>query len=125
MANSRIRQKERMQKIVEESKRTQKGAVPFYRRYSKLLIGLFLILATALVFWPVRNHEFLNYDDNEYVTENLQVRGGLTLKGFIWVFSTVHAANWHPLTWLSHMLDYDLYGLARRASFDQSVFSHR
>lgn len=124
MAKSKARRKRRMQKIMEERKPTQTTAVPFYRRYSKLLISLFLIMATALVFWPVRNHEFLKYDDNQYVTENLQVKGGLTLKGFIWAFSTTHAANWHPLTWLSHMLDYDLYGLAPGGHHLTNVLFH-
>lgn len=124
MAESKDRRKGRMQKTKEERKPTQTKAVPFYRRYSRLLISLFLIMATVLVFWPVRNHEFLNYDDNEYITGNPQVKGGLTLKGFIWAFTTTHAANWHPLTWLSHMLDYDLYGLAPGGHHLTSVLFH-
>jgi len=113
-----------MEKTKEQSKSVQKRAVPFLRRYSKLLISLFLILATVLVFWPVRNHEFLNYDDNEYITENPQVKSGLTLKGFAWAFTTTHAANWHPLTWLSHMLDYEFYGLAPGGHHLTSVLFH-
>jgi tetratricopeptide (TPR) repeat protein len=76
-----------------------------------LLIGLFLILATLTVFWQVGSHEFVNFDDNVYVTENLYVQSGLTLRGLIWAFKTMHAGHWHPLTWLSHMLDCQLYGL--------------
>lgn len=62
-------------------------------------------------FEPVRNHAFLNIDDNFYVTDNPPVKSGMTLKGVIWAFTAMHAANWHPLTWLSHMLDCQLYGL--------------
>ncbi len=66
---------------------------------------------TFAVFWEVRNHDFLYYDDNVYVTENYHVQAGLTLKGIIWAFTATHASNWHPLTWLSHMLDCELYSL--------------
>jgi len=82
------------------------------RRYAlEVSICLFLIAAILAVFWQVRFHEFLEYDDNVYVTENPHVNTGLTLKGIIWAFTTHHASNWHPLTWLSHMLDCQLYGL--------------
>jgi Flp pilus assembly protein TadD len=66
---------------------------------------------TFALFEPVRNHTFLNFDDNVYITDNPPVKSGLTFKGVIWAFTTMHAANWHPLTWLSHMLDGQLYGL--------------
>ncbi len=124
MTGSEDRRRGRMQKTREQGKSAQTKALPFPRRYSKLLISLFLVMATVLVFWPVRKHEFLNYDDNEYVTENPQVKGGLTLKGFIWAFATTHAANWHPLTWLSHMLDTELYGLAPGGHHWTSVLFH-
>ena len=76
-----------------------------------LIISLVLIVGTLAVFSQVRNHEFINFDDNEYVTNNPQVKAGLTFRGVIWAFTTSHASNWHPLTWLSHMLDCTLYGL--------------
>ena len=86
--------------------------VPSLRRYVlEFLICLFLIVAIFAVFWQVRTHEFLKYDDQIYVTDNPHVKAGLTLKGVIWAFTTTHAGNWHPLTWLSHMLDCQLYGL--------------
>ena len=68
-------------------------------------------LLALVTFWPVLRHDFINYDDPEYVTENLQVQRGLTWEGVNWAFQTKHAGNWHPLTWLSHMLDVQLYGL--------------
>lgn len=73
--------------------------------------SVFLILITLAVYWQVRHHEFVNYDDNEYVTENHIVRKGFTIDSVLWAFTTGRNANWNPVTWLSHMLDYQLYGL--------------
>ncbi len=67
-----------------------------------------LILGTLLVFWQVHNFTFVNYDDNAYVYENTHVLNGLTWDGVIWAFTTNCSANWHPLTWLSLMLDCQL-----------------
>jgi len=75
------------------------------------IIGLFLITAVLLVYWQVQNFSFVNIDDSVYVYENPHVRAGLTFDGLIWAFTTNKAANWHPLTWLSHMLDCQLFGL--------------
>jgi tetratricopeptide (TPR) repeat protein len=68
-------------------------------------------VATFAAFWPVNGHEFINYDDDKYVTENPHVRAGLTGKGIKWAFTTIHANFWHPLTWLSHMLDCQVFGM--------------
>jgi len=76
-----------------------------------LPICLFLCTITLAVYWQVTNHEFINYDDNVYVTDNLRIQDGLTLENFIWSSSAVVSGNWHPLTLLSHMLDCQLYGL--------------
>jgi protein O-mannosyl-transferase len=75
------------------------------------LIVLSLLAVVLVVYWPATTHEFLNYDDNLYVTDNPPVRQGLTLQGIRWAFGALHAANWHPLTWLSHMLDTTLFGM--------------
>ena len=75
------------------------------------LISLFLIIVTLAAYWEVKNHEFINFDDGVYINENFHVKSGLTIKGVVWAFTTTHASNWHPLTWLSHMLDCQLYGL--------------
>jgi tetratricopeptide (TPR) repeat protein len=74
------------------------------------LICLFLAVVTVLAFWPVVHGEFINYDDTDYVTLNSHVQNGLSSKSVIWAFTTDHASNWHPLTWLSHMLDVELFG---------------
>ena len=79
-----------------------------------MLPGLVCLLLAAIVwivFGQTLRHEFVNYDDNEYVYENPRVAAGLTLNGIRWAFTAVYANNWHPLTTLSHMLDCQLYGL--------------
>ncbi|HLH42880.1 MAG TPA: tetratricopeptide repeat protein [Bryobacteraceae bacterium] len=67
------------------------------------MLAALLVAATVLTFWPVLSCEFVNYDDPNYVNEH--VRQGLTAKGFGWAWTTTHMAAWHPLTWLSLMLD--------------------
>ena len=63
------------------------------------------------VFGQTVTHEFVDFDDGDYVYSNSVVSRGLTRQGFVWAFTQTHSANWHPLTWLSHMLDCQLYGL--------------
>jgi protein O-mannosyl-transferase len=74
-------------------------------------LGLFLVLATLAVYWPATRYDFVVMDDDLYVTENPWVMQRLSVDGVKWAFTTVHAANWHPLTWISHMIDYSVYGL--------------
>ncbi|OGH57453.1 MAG: hypothetical protein A3G34_04395 [Candidatus Lindowbacteria bacterium RIFCSPLOWO2_12_FULL_62_27] len=69
-------------------------------------------MLTLAAYWPIRHHDFFDYDDNQYVTNNPQVRAGLTAPGIAWAFTTGHASNWHPLTWLSHMLDCQMFDAA-------------
>jgi tetratricopeptide (TPR) repeat protein len=75
------------------------------------LVGVALVLATLAAYCPLWHCGFVLFDDNDYVTSNEMVKRGLTWRGVAWAFSTVHASNWHPLTWLSHMLDCQLYGM--------------
>ena len=82
-----------------------------FKRLHEILICLFLIAATLSVYWQANKFDFVNFDDNDYVTDNLHVQAGLTPKNIIWALTTTHASNWHPLTWLSHMLDFQLYGM--------------
>jgi protein O-mannosyl-transferase len=74
------------------------------------LISLLLIGLTWAAYWPVHQAGFINFDDPEYVTANPEVFHGLTWHGVVWAFTHVHASNWHPLTWLSHMADCSLFG---------------
>ncbi len=80
------------------------------RLCSPAFLSLWLALATLAVYWPVRHHDFVNYDDADYVSANSHVQSGLSWANVAWAFTTGHASNWHPLTWLSHMLDYQLFG---------------
>jgi protein O-mannosyl-transferase len=70
-----------------------------------------LLLLTAFVFGATVHHGFVNYDDEPYVVENPHVARGLTVEGLRWAFTQSHASNWHPLTWVSHMADVELYGV--------------
>ena len=79
------------------------------RKRVLLVISLILVLATLAVFWQVHHFDFINYDDDVYVFENPHVQNGVTLGALIWAFSAHHAANWHPLTWLSHMIDIQIF----------------
>jgi len=76
---------------------------------SRALIAALVAAAALWVYAPVRALPFLRFDDEQYVTANPHVARGLTLDGAAWAFTTFHASNWHPLTWLSHMLDVSLF----------------
>jgi protein O-mannosyl-transferase len=78
-------------------------------RYISFWICLILTLITFAVFYQVHTFEFVTYDDPHYVSENLNIQTGITLKTIEWAFTTGHAANWHPLTWLSLMLDWQFF----------------
>ena len=101
---------------------TQKS--PFFTLRREGVVCLFLVIAILAVYWQVGNHEFVNYDDNDYITENQHVQAGLTLKSIVWAFTSTHASNWHPLTWLSHMLDCQIYGLNPGGHHFTNVFFH-
>jgi len=88
------------------------------------LIALLLIVVTWAAYWPVHRAGLTNFDDDVYVSDNPQVLHGLTLEGFRWAFTTFHACNWHPLTWLSHMADCSLFGEKAGASHLVNVGLH-
>src|ERR1700730_3342549 len=80
----------------------------------RVVTGVVSVLLAAIVwivFGQTLRHEFVNFDDDQYVYENPRITNGLTLDGIQWAFTHVHADNWHPLTTISHMLDCQLYGL--------------
>src|SRR4026209_2293564 len=76
-------------------------------------ICLALLFVTLALFAPVRSHDFVHYDDGDYVTANRHVNGGFTKEGIVWAFTKIHGEStyWPPLTWLSHMLDCQLFDL--------------
>ena len=88
------------------------------------IVCALLALVTLLVYLPVRHHAFVDYDDLDYVTENPMVQAGLTWSGFQWAFTTLDASNWHPLTWLSHTVDCQLFGLNAGGHHLVSVLFH-
>src|SRR5712671_3582075 len=88
------------------------------------LMALLLALTTLLVYLPVGTHRFVNYDDDDYITNNPIVKKGPTWAGLQWAFTTCYASNWHPLTWLSHMTDCWLFGLNAGAHHFVNVLFH-
>src|SRR5690606_19595015 len=76
-----------------------------------LLVCAGLIAANFFIYLQTRTHPFINFDDVQYVVENRNVLAGVTPSSLTWAFTSPHAGNWHPLTWISHMLDVELFGL--------------
>jgi tetratricopeptide (TPR) repeat protein len=89
-----------------------------------IFICLFLVIATAVVYWQVRHHDFVSFDDGLYVYENQHVQAGLTREGVKWAFGFTDIAYWHPVTWLSHMLDCQLFGLDAGKHHLTNLFFH-
>jgi len=86
-----------------------------HRQINPWFISLFLIIITTAVYLPVRHHDFIGFDDGLYVEENLHVQAGLTSESIKWAFSVTkndERAYWHPLTWVSHMLDCQIFGVS-------------
>ncbi|MGH8093069.1 MAG: tetratricopeptide repeat protein [Chthoniobacterales bacterium] len=92
----------------------------------KTVVGVCIFLAaiTWIVFGQTLTHQFINYDDPEYVADNPMVTGGLSIRGIAWAFTHSHSSNWHPLTWVSHMLDCQLFGLNPAGHHFTSVLLH-
>jgi Tfp pilus assembly protein PilF len=89
-----------------------------------LFIALGLAALVLFVYWGSGAHGFVNFDDGEYVAENPNVAAGLTAPGFRWALTAFDAANWHPVTWLSHMLDVQLFGMNPGAFHRMNVAFH-
>ena len=89
-----------------------------------VLIAVLVAAATAAAYWRVGGCDFVNFDDPVYVTENPHVLTGVTVEGAKWAFATTHGANWFPVTWLSHMLDCQLYGVEPGGHHITNVILH-
>jgi hypothetical protein len=89
-----------------------------------IFVGLGLMVVILVVYSQAINYEFTNFDDNTYVTGNGQVKSGLTLQGLFWSLLSTHSSNWHPLTWMSHMLDVSLFGMNSGSHHLVNVFFH-
>ena len=101
----------------------KKSAAPFPWR-SLRYPCLALALATAFLFAPITQHPFVNYDDAAYILDNPHIQQGLTWNTVSWAFSHFYEANWHPLTWLLHALDFQLYGDNAGGHHLTSLFLH-
>jgi tetratricopeptide (TPR) repeat protein len=95
-----------------------------YKKRIDILICFFLILITICIYSQVKDHSFIEYDDDRYVTENINVQKGLTKNSIIWAFKSTIVSNWHPFTWLSHMLDAKIYGLKSGGHHVSNVLFH-
>jgi hypothetical protein len=93
-------------------------------RHSTVLLSLALALVVLMVYWPVQYHDFAALDDDQYVAHNPIVRAGLTSQGLLWAFTFGNEFYWHPLTWLSHMLDCQLYGANPQGHHLNNVLLH-
>ncbi len=91
---------------------------------SSLLVYGLLIIAALAAFWPVLNCDFVNYDDDKRVTENPNIKRGITRESVIWAFTSYHFHMWHPLTSLSHLLDYELFGFEPAGHHLTSLLFH-
>ncbi len=89
-----------------------------------LLICAGLALAVLAVYWPLWHCGFVVFDDYDYVVDNDAIQHGLNGQAILWAFTTTHAGNWHPLTWLSHTLDFQLYGLNAAGHHATSLVLH-
>ncbi len=93
-------------------------------KYYVPLVCIALAFINLAVYVQVLSHDFIDFDDDLYVTKNTNVQSGLTLKGIEWAFTTNQAYNWHPLTWISHMLDCQFYGLNSAGHHFTNVIFH-
>ncbi|MCP4902361.1 MAG: tetratricopeptide repeat protein [bacterium] len=112
MARKRgARSKPHKQSRTTASKPVKNPLVSSTRRQNVVLVSVFLSLAVVVVFGQAVNFDFVSLDDPDYVIENPAVNQGLSKASVRWAFTSVHASNWHPLTWISHMVDCELFGL--------------
>lgn len=94
-------------------------------RQKRVLLAALLVVVTLLLYLPVVHHEFINgWDDDDYVTGNIHIRSGLKPANVAWAFTSFDLSNWHPVTWISHMLDCQLFGLNSGAHHSVNVLLH-
>jgi tetratricopeptide (TPR) repeat protein len=90
----------------------------------RVVLALLLALLTLFLYNPVANHGFVNFDDPGYVTGNRHIQAGLSWSTLRWAFASTDQANWHPLTWLSHALDYQLFHLKAAGHHYDNLLLH-
>jgi protein O-mannosyl-transferase len=103
---------------------TGTGASAFARKHLVWLLSAAIFVSVVWTYFPTLRNGFVAYDDPTYVTENAHVKTGLTLENLGWAFASEEASNWHPLTWISHMVDCQLFGLQAWGHHLTSVLIH-
>jgi len=111
--------KNRLQKNGVARQRLGDGGI----KTKQTIICLLLAAAIFAVYWQTLGHEFVHYDDRKYISQNENI-SGLTWENIVWAFTASRASHWHPVTWLSHMLDYQLYGLNPKGHHLTNVLFH-
>src|SRR5437899_2621189 len=112
-------------KLQSPAKSAPADPLPWHEKLrSPPLLCLLLAVLTFAVYLPALRNDFVNYDDSDYVTANPHVQSGLNWENIQWAFTTGHASNWHPITWLSHMLDCQLFGQQAAMHHLVSVLFH-
>jgi protein O-mannosyl-transferase len=104
--------------------KTGNGAAFVMKSWRVLWLAVILFGLVLGVFYPITRGDFINYDDDVYVTANYHVQHALSTQQLVWAFTNVDAANWHPLTWLSHIMDFQLYGMKPGGHHFTSVALH-
>ena len=93
-------------------------------KYHGIMVVLLLTAIVLALYWPVTGYEFIAMDDNMYVVGNPDIQKGLSRQGISWAMTTLYTTNWHPLTWLSLMADYELYELNAAGYHVNSLLLH-
>ncbi|MCX5823320.1 MAG: tetratricopeptide repeat protein [Deltaproteobacteria bacterium] len=101
-----------------------KKATILSEKYHGIMVVLLLTAIVLTLYWPVTGYEFIAMDDNMYVVENPDIQKGLSRQGIFWAMTTLYTTNWHPLTWLSLMADYEHYGLSAAGYHVSSLLLH-
>lgn len=118
----------RQQTVPRRAKQVTKASLSLSRgRHHTALataLALLLVAGTLLLYSPLRTHAFVNYDDDEYVSTNSHVTAGLNWETVRWALTSTEKSNWHPLTWISHALDCQLFGLNAGGHHMTSVVIH-
>jgi hypothetical protein len=104
--------------------KTKKHNQNTYSIHHNVMVCLFLVISTLAVYWQVNEYDFVAFDDNQFIYNNQHLQEGLSGDSIGWAFKTYHTGNWHPLTWLSYMLDYQIFGLNPGVFHSINLFFH-
>ena len=111
-------------RLRKNEKTTKKNEIKSDSKWLKIIAIAAILVATATAYFQTISHDFILYDDPVYITENQNIQTNLTNESFLWAFKTTHGSNWHPITWLSHIIDYQLFKLNPGPHHLMNVFFH-